>query len=160
MIYKNYNQKIKENINIEIEEFETYRNLDGDAFDFGNGLIKNDMSFGSEDVYYKITINSLKELLYELENKHIKQKNKKPRVNRYKRKKITKYKLEKLYKKSWMQVYYSEKKQRYIKCYISNRKKYAKYCTNRKIRNGNSNNFKMLKSCSYRRVYDYWWNVY
>lgn len=56
-------------------------------------------------------------------------------------------------------AYYDENKNRYIKCCARNTPGYAKYLrkiSNRRVRKSDI----PLKGCSYKRLYDYWWELY
>lgn len=55
----------------QLKEIEAYRELDGEDFDFGTGLIKNEMRQGSEDAYYEIDLQNLKDtiIFWEFNNK-------------------------------------------------------------------------------------------
>lgn len=46
-------------------EIQAYRNLDGEPFDFGTGLLVNDGEFrlGSEDAYYEMDIQCLEDII-------------------------------------------------------------------------------------------------
>jgi len=61
-----YNEKelvTKEDYILKLAEIKAYRELDGQDFDFGTGIIINDMSFGSEDAYYEMDLQSLEEAI-------------------------------------------------------------------------------------------------
>lgn len=64
-------------------EIEAYQNIDGEDFDFGNGLITNEMSYGSEDAYYEMDIQTLEDIIeyWESDNSVIKTR-KKPKTHR------------------------------------------------------------------------------
>jgi hypothetical protein len=137
------------------QEIEVYRKLAGVPFDFGTGLITDD-STQSEDVYWKMEQENIKNQIWDLFN----QKNRKTKYkykNKYIRKQIGKNKLKRLSKVSWWFAYYDKDKGRHIRCYESGRKKYAKWCSDRAVRN--RNDFP-LKGGGYRKVYDYWWVVF
>jgi len=159
MFYATGEEKTKEDYEILQQEIEAYRTLDGLSFKFGNELIINDGEFGygSEDGYLGIVAQDLRELLEYWDDDRtvnkIKNKRNKPRLNKYERKKLTQQKYKNLSKLRWWTVYYNENEDRYIKIYYSGARKYAKYCSNRKVRN--SNNFS-LKGGGYRKVFDYW----
>src|SRR5574344_1073491 len=142
MFYAIGEEKTKEDYEILQQEIEAYRILDGLSFQFGNELIINDNEFGygSEDGYLGMVAQDLHNVLeyWHEDNsiKKIKNKNKK-RLNKYERKKIDQQRLKRLSKLSWYTAYYYEDENRYIKIYYSRRRKYAKYCSNRKVRNTN-----------------------
>jgi hypothetical protein len=93
------------------------------------------------------------DLLYECENKS---KKKKGKLNQYYKKQLTKRRNKKLCV-FWWAVSYDKETDRYKRYYYSGRKKYAKYCTNRKVRK--TNDFP-LKDAGYRKCFDYWWTVF
>lgn len=72
----------------------------------------------------------------------------------YNRKKINKQKLKKSAYKGRAPIYYDENKNRYVKCNLSERKKFIKKASSKKIRTDFSF---PLKGNGYRKVYDYWW---
>jgi hypothetical protein len=74
-----------------------------------------------------------------------------------KEKKITNQKLKKISDFAYT-CYYSEDLQRYKKYYLSGRRKYAKYCSKKKIRNAKNDAF-ALKGNNHRKLYDYWWEI-
>jgi hypothetical protein len=161
MFYATGEEKTKKDYEILQQEIEAYRTLDGQSFKFGNELIVNDdeYGYGSEDGYLGIDAQNLREKLdYWHEDKIIKKvkNNNKQRLNKYERKKIDQQRLKRL-SNHWWTVYYKEDENRYIKIYYSGRRKYAKYCSNRKVRN--SNDFP-LRGNGYRKVFDYWWTIF
>lgn len=162
MFYATGEEKTREDYEILQQEIEAYRALDGLSFKFGDELIVNDgeYGYGSEDDYLKIDAQNINEKLnYWHEDNPIQKvkNNNKQRLNKYERKKIDQQKLKRLSKLSWYTVYYKEDENRYIKIYYSGARKYAKYCSNRKVRN--SNNFP-LRGGGYRKVFDYWWCIF
>lgn len=161
--------KRKFNINNEIEYYElllqevqAYRRLQSEPFDFGTGIIHIDGIYGSEDAYYEMEEQEIEDILDELKwekrfnYKYIKGSNRRStRPNRYKRKRITQQKYKKLNYKCGF-AYFNEDKDRYIRYYYSNRRKYAHKWFVKKLRKNNE--FK-LKGNNYRKVYDYWWEI-
>lgn len=141
----------------QLNEIEAYRSLEGQPFDFGTGLIQNDLSYGTEEVYWEMDVQDLEESILWWDYSRPKNYKKKPKRRKYKTKDIDKSKIEKLSKQAWYIAYYYEKENRYIRCYYSGRKRYAKWCSDRAVRN--SNDFP-LKGGGYRKVYDYWWTVF
>jgi len=162
MFYAIGEEKTKEDYEILQQEIEAYRTLDGLSFQFGNELIINngEFGYGSEDGYLGMDAQNLCELLeyWDEDNPVKKKKNKNnKRLNKYERKKLTQQKYKKLSQlKRWWTVYYNEDEDRYIKIYYSGRRKYAKYYSNKKVRN--TNDFP-LRGNGYRKVFDYWWCV-
>ena len=152
-------------IQLTLIELNAYRTLNGQSFDFGNGLIINDSKI-SEDVYWKIEQYDLEELIsgyFLLMNEEdytyrdLKKKKYKCRLNKYERKQIDNKKLNKLYEIGKYSCGVSEYKGHLARWYMSGRKKYAKKYSNSKVRK--FKDFK-LKCAGYRRVFNYWINVY
>jgi hypothetical protein len=139
-------------------ELEAYRNLNGQPFDFGAGLITDD-SKESEDVYWKIQQWDIEHALDHLDcleyKRDIRKQKRKRRKTRSKD--IDNRKLKKLASISWFPVYYDEDKNKYVHCYVSRRRGYAKWLTNKVMRN--TNDFK-LKGNGYRRLVGYWYILF
>ena len=155
IIIKHINkQQQLEELYIDWNELEAYRNLNGQSFNFGTGLITCDSS-KSEDVYYKMEQWDIENDIDYLENNHQNKTNQKikNRLNKYGWKQIDKIKLKKLSKISWWNCYFNEEENRYIRCYLSGRKGYAKWYSKRIVRRRNDFS---LKGSGYRKVYDYW----
>lgn len=154
-------EMLKKELELDLIELEAYRNLDNEVFDFGEGEIRNDGEFGlgSEDVYYKIQISNIENILMDLKEDCPYRKNNKnkKRINKYYRKRIDKKKLEKLDKYSWWAVYFDDKKGFYKRYYLSGRKKFIRKCSNKKVRK--SVGFS-LKGAGYRKCYDFWWELF
>lgn len=136
-------------------DIEAYRYLEGQPFNFGDGLIINESKV-SEDVYHKMELYRLKDLL-SYNNNDLKQ-HRKTRLNRYERKKITQKRLKKVADLYGYFIRFDEKKQIYTRRYISGVRGYAKWCSRRKIRN--RYDFATYKSNSYRRLFDYWYTIF
>jgi len=129
-------------------------------------------SHSSEDSYYEMEEQNIEDYLEELLhtkeiminniNNNINDYDRntlKKRPNRYLRKKIILQKYKKLSKnlyKSWYAIYYNEDKQRYIRIYNSKCRQYAHKQSEKKIRK--SNDFK-LNGSSFKKVYDFWWEI-
>ncbi len=137
-------------------ELEAYRQMQGESFDFGTGLILNEGK-GSEDVYWKIEQHMIDDALNYLENREFKMSKRKLKTkpNKYFRRDIKNNKLKKLSKYVYT-IYYNEDCQRYIQFYLSGVKSYAKWCTNRKVRNS----YEVSNHGNYRKAFDYWWTVF
>jgi hypothetical protein len=157
--------KIITDIQLTLIELNAYRILNGQSFDFGNGLIINDSKI-SEDVYWKMEQYDLEELIsgyFLLMNEEdyidrdLKKKKYKYRLNKYERKQIDNKKLNKLYEIGKYSCGISEYKGYLARWYMSGRKKYVKKYSNSKVRK--FKDFK-LKCAGYRRVFNYWNNVY
>lgn len=141
MFYATGNEKTKEDFEVLLQELTAYLEL-------GNG---------HEDAYLKNDIKIIESILRNWQRKYISGQCRTHKLNRYERKKITQQRYKRLHKLRWWTVYYKEEENRYIKIFYSGRRKYAKYCSNRKVRN--SNEFS-LRGGGYRRVYDFWWTVF
>lgn len=143
---------------LDLEEIKAYRSLEGESFDFGTGLIENELSYGTEEAIWEMEQQDLEETIkwWNGNKEHTKRK-RKYKLNHYFKKQIDSIKLKQLSKVSWFPVYYSDSKKRYIRCYLSGRRRYAKWCSNRAVRNRNDFS---LKCAGYRKVYDYWWCVF
>ena len=160
-----------EELKLDLIEVRAYRDLQGEPFDFGTGLITNDSKV-SEDVYYKREerelLNAISEIKEEkknenfnLENGKISGINKEKERNRRYLDKKAKIKLERL---SDQGVYMVYKKKNHdtgntfvTRFYLSGLKKEAKKQTNKRIRK--SVQFP-LNGGGYRKVFDYWWTVF
>ena len=70
---------------------------------------------------------------------------------------ISKKKLLKLAQTSSWNIYYNEKENRYIRCYYSGRKGFAKWCSDKAVRN---NDDFSLKGAGYRKVFNFWYTVF
>jgi len=157
-----YNEDIietKQDAINQLKEIEAYRNLEGLSFDFGNGLIQNDLSYGTEEAYWEMDIQDLEDLIeyWDYDIKSQSKKKHRQRLNKHIRKMIGKRKLIKLSKTSSWTVYYNEEENRYIRCYYSGRKGFAKWCSKRAVRNRNDFS---LKGAGYRKCFDYWDTVF
>jgi len=155
-IYQN-NIKTKQDAINQLKEIEAYRSLEGSPFNFGNGLINNELSYGTEEAYWKYDSRTLEDLIEYWDWNKYKRKVKNNRLNHYARKIINKRKLIKLSKTSSWNIYYDEKENRYIRCYYSGRKGYAKWRSKRVVRK--RNDFP-LKGSGYRKCFDYWYTVF
>jgi len=154
----------------DLEEVRAYRDLQSEHFDFGKGLITNDCE-ESEDAYYEMREQDLELLLGDylkpwygdLEPQHENLRvSRKVRDNKYIRKGIRKKILRDLQSKNVYQVYEKEDKEtgnRYLKMvYYCGRRKLAKKMTNKIIRQ--SKQSINLQNGEYRKVYNYFWEVY
>lgn len=150
-----------------IDEIIAYRELENETFDFGEGKMKMEGLLGSEDAYYEMCIPNEScyinydkfEFNYNTDQYeyiyHEPKSKKKIRLTQYYKKQIDQNKMNKLRKYGWWIV--SDKGLYKKRCYYSERKFIAKRITNKKIRKykgeiGNGN--------CYRKIYDYWWNVF
>lgn len=150
----------------DLVEVKAYRDLQSEPFDFGTGLITNDCK-QSEDAYYEMIEQDLECWLENyleptLEPSLGMEKDLKIRDNRYARKCIEKKILKDLQSKNVYQIYEKtdeETGNKYLKIsYCSRRKRNAKKMTNRKLRQ--SRQAVSLRNGEYRKVFDYWWEVF
>jgi len=156
-IYNQDNIKTKQDAINQLREIEAYRSLEGLPFDFGNGLIKNDLSYGTEEAYWEMDIQDLEDLIEYWDWNKQEHKIKNIRLNHYARKIITKNKLKKVYDTGSYFISFEESTNRYKRFYLSGVKGYAKWCSKRAVRN--SIDFP-LKGTGYRKVYNYWYTVF
>lgn len=168
MVYSS-DLQTKEDCQILLQEIKAYRELESQEINFNGIVLKNtnEYSLGSEDAYYEMDIQSLEEALEHWDyNNKPKKHNKKPktRLNKYSRKQITKDKLLKLHKygKWWTTHKQTNDEDKFyiIRCYIGNHKNsrttYHKKKANKKVRKYKG----MLKRNNYRKLYDYWWEIF
>lgn len=162
-IYNGQELKTKEDYINQLEEIEAYRSLDGEDFDFGTGLIINEMSLGSEDAYYEMDIWALEDVIeywdYPI---HTKRKKRKKRENKYARNRKYKDKLWKDVEKDWTHVWMNGKwyqegthPKRY---YRGKRSTYLKKQSNKKIRQYKGDF--APKGDGFHKVFDFWWELY
>ncbi len=144
-----------------LDEIRAYRNLESATFNFGEGNMSIDGWYGSEDAYYEMCLpeecgwewDDLPICPNEELSKH------KYKMNRYAKKRITNHKLKYLMKygswytvgehKGFLQRYYPSKRGRAKKL-----KKYSNRIVRRRWNLGISD-----RSC-YKKVFDYWWELY
>jgi hypothetical protein len=160
MLYNSIKQ-LKLELELDLLEIEAYRALESETFDFGEGEMRNDGEYnlGSEDAYYEMEIQNIKDALLDLEYEHPNKQETKNnnRLNRYHRKKVGKRKLKKLTNYNWWSAYYDEDAGYYKRCYLSGRKGFAKRCSNKKVRK----ELKFpLRGSGYKKCFDYWWTVF
>lgn len=161
MYYTTGKEKTKEDYEILLQEIKAYRSLDGQDFQFSNELVINDGEFhyGSEDGYLGIEQQYLEEIIHWWDwcREPYKYKVLKYKLNRYYKKQLEQKKLKKLSKIAWPMAYFNEDKLRYVRCYLSGSKGYAKWCSKRKVRN--VNDFPLVGN-GYRKVFDYWNTIF
>lgn len=142
-----------------VEEIRAYRELESETFNFGEGDMKIQGWYGSEDAYYEMCLpeecgyNSYMEEYYQSPKVKLK-KGKKHKLNYYARKQIGRKKLDKLYDEAgWWTV--CDKGTHKVRCYIGSSKHHKKY-SNKKVRQYKGY---IGSGSSYRKLYDYWWEV-
>lgn len=163
------NNEEEEEYILDIKELIAYRTLEGQDFDFGNGLIKNDLTFGTEEAYWQMEQQDLESIICDDDGDKDgyvskfdwlrKPKLKIPKLYPYYRKKITRHKLIKLKDIArWIYVSYDEYKKYYSRRHGGQKvKRDLKQISRRKVRN--RKDF-LLRGNGYKRVYDYWWELW
>lgn len=160
MIPINKQQQLQE-LYTDWNELEAYRNLNGQSFDFGTGLIILDDS-KSEDVYWKLEQYAIDNCIDDLENNFIfkyKRKYFKNKENYYLNKVYDKEKLQHLKDTTWWAVWfknkYDETKPQYLvrAWFATNTRRFYKKYSNHQVRK--HNDFKMCGN-GYRKVFDLW----
>lgn len=169
----NKNLKCKEELMLDLEEVIAYRELEHAEFIFGNETISNTNKYklGSEDAYYEMYIESLEEILYDLENNYTFNSQKRNhKINHYQKKMYwRKNKLVEQIKISmpWWSYYkkVNENGNSYYKrCYQSTIESKKLYC--RLVRRALNSNIDEdydvcnLKGRSWRKIYDYLWDLW
>lgn len=141
-----------------IDEIRAYRDLESEVFDFGEGEMRIEGWYGSEDAYYEMCLpeeSGWDEYYYEHFYHKYKPKPKlKYKASRYCKKQKYKQRLEKLCHIRWWAVTDMNTHKR--RCYMSGRRKYARKQSNKKVRNYKSG---ISNGGNYRKVYDFWWEV-
>jgi len=141
-----------------IDEVRAYKELEGEVFDFGEGKMKMEWWYGSEDAYYEMCLPEKSGYdVYNCEYSYHKPKQKqkyKKRLNQYEKKGIDKIKLDQLSNTVWWAV--QDNGEYKNRNYLSNKRKVAKKTTNKKIRQYKG---KINNGGSYKKIYDYWWSV-
>ncbi|MET3505504.1 hypothetical protein [Halalkalibacter oceani] len=157
MTYNNKELITKQDYIDQLNDLLAYAELEGEDFDFGTGLIVNEMSMGSEDAYYKMYIQALMEKMefLHIDNSKSKRKKKK-RLHKRDYKKKEKERLKKLSEISWMNVNNREGwKQR---SYRGKRSRHFKKQSHRKIRRYKGDI--SLKGNMTNKIFDFWWKLY
>ncbi len=142
----------------QLKEIEAYRELDGQDFDFGNGLIINKMSLGSEDAYYEMDIQVLEDKIanWEYKNRHNKPRNNsKYKLHRRVYEQKEKKRLEFLSKVSRMNV--MERSGCLQRCYRGKRSAHLKKKSNRRIRYYKGDISSKGRMC--HKLFDFWWEL-
>lgn len=155
--YKNDEFTSKQDYIDLLKEIEAYRALDGLDFDFGTGLIVNEMSYGSEDAYYEMDIQDLEEIIEYWDDYNIPVKKKrKKRTHKYHLKQKEKEKINRLSGNSWSTV--RERDGWKQRCYRGGRSAFLKKQSNKKVRRY----IRGLpsKGNTHKRIYDFWWLLY
>lgn len=78
----------------------------------------------------------------------------------HRRKTKEKHKLKRLYDQTqssyWSGAYYSEDKKRYIRCYAPRIGKFYRRISNKRVRRTKY----LVNGNTYKRYFDYWWELY
>lgn len=157
-IFQSDEAKTKDDYVQLLNEIIAYRELDGEDFDFGTGLIKNDMSLGSEDAYYEMDMCTLENIIinwdFNQEAKHRKKHEQKPHKRHYQKRE--KDRVSRLSKISWIKVIEREGWQQ--RCYRGKRSRYLKRQSNKKIRRYKGK--LPPKGSTHYKIFDFWWEMY
>ncbi len=142
-----------------LEEVLAYRELENEYFDFGEGDMKMTGVYGSEDAYYEMDIENY---IDQVESRAVEYKPKtkiRKRTHPYYRKKIDQRKMRKLRDEIWWGVRkkVSDNGDVYYKRdYVSSRRKWIRKRANKKVRKTNN----VGNHGNYRRVYEFWWDIW
>jgi len=156
-------KKSLEELQLDLIEVQAYRNLQDDEFiedcfmdyDMWDYILNkcNQVHMGSEDEYFSIVEQSLKEAIkyYDENNNNPIKKNNKPRLNQYERKLYGNNKIKKArenwdYNRKWWKIYNGGKTVKFYKQYA-----------NQKVRTTDKK-FKLVGR-NYRKIFDYWWTI-
>lgn len=145
------------------EEIEAYRDLESATFDFGEGNMKIEGWYGSEDAYYEMDIqnhyeNQLDDYISNnfTSEEDINFNRLSWRNNQHYKMMIDKSKLDRLYDiGSWWTV--ADRGKYKIRHYVSARAKHYKKISNKSIRKYKG---VIPKGNQYRKLYEYWWNIW
>jgi hypothetical protein len=154
-IYNTKELKTKQDYIDVLNEINSYRELDGQDFDFGTGLLINEMSYGSEDAYYEMDIQTLEDIIdyWDFDNEISKFFTLRP--HKYSRKRSYKLKYKRLSENDWFPVW---DKGSYLKRYYRGRRSsFLKKASSKKIRQC-TDDFQ-FKGNKHKRVFDFWWEL-
>lgn len=142
-----------------IDEIRAFRELEGESFDFGEGLMDMKNAKYSEDAYYEMCLpeeSGYDEYDYEYNYKTYEPESKqKYGLNRYYKKQIDKHRLDKLVNYGWWIV--STRKSYKRRIYFSGRKGTIKHISNKKVRKYKGD---IADGAGYRKIYDYWYELF
>lgn len=138
-----------------LEEVIAYRKLQGETFDFGEGPMKMEGLYGSEDIYYKMFIEKHFKNKKENKEKEMEKNIEKGRLNRYKRKMVDKKKIEKLRRDGIVNAVSNRKP--YLRIYKGERSSFLKREANKKVRNYIKN---ISDGGDYKKIYQLEYNLY
>lgn len=169
MFYQSSNAlRTKQDYEMLLQELKSYQQLSQDR-DLYNYYFEINVDLDKlilENTYYESDIQEIKDILEHWNYNNLSQKHNKykTKLNRYTKKQITKNKLLKLHKYGlWWTTYkqIDENGKSYIiRCYIGNNKNsrttYHKKQANKKVRKYKGK----LKRKNYKKVYDYWCEIF
>jgi hypothetical protein len=148
-----------------LEEIEAYRKLESEKFDFGEGEIRIEGIYGSEDAYYELSLQEMCDDNNDDNNYNdiIENKRKihKIKTNKYERKLNEKLKLEKLYNEInhnynyFINIVHTKEGKSYYKRYYlsyNGLTKFFKHMSNKKVRKCRCLSG---KGSNYKKVFDY-----
>lgn len=140
-----------------LNEVEAYRSLSSESFDFGTGLIINEMSYGSEDAYYEIDIQNLKNTIEFWDYLICKKYNKnKMRMNKHARKRKQIEKMKRLSEdNNWYPVYHNGV---YLERYYRGGRSAHLKRQSSKIMRQYKGDF-CPKGSKFKLVFDFWWEL-
>ena len=147
-----------------------FRELEGESFDFGEGSMSIDGWYGSEDAYYEMRIQfeegfeddeAYRQSLHLLDLLDCSKSKRKPKLNRHTKKKITQYKLKRLHRLLCWNVVSGVIEDGSViflkRYYRGKRSRYLKQQSNKKVRHYKGS---IKNGGHYRRIFDYWWELY
>lgn len=155
-LYDSRELKTKQDFIDQLEEIQAYAELDGQDFDFGSGLIINEMSLGSEDAYYEMDIDNLVDTIEYWEyNRHIIKKEVKVKPNRRYYKQVEKDRIRQLSDITWMCVLDNDDWLQRV--YRGRRSSQLKKISNKKIRRYKGDI--SIKGNMCHKIFDFWWTL-
>lgn len=152
-----------EELLVDLKEIQAYIDLEGEPFDFGDGLIEDD-SNQSESRYYKMEKQQILQMLSQLSEEKFcsytkiirAHENLPPRTQTsYDRKREDKKRMKYMTEERGNEYTGDTYIKRY---YLSKRRKIAKKLTNKKVRKHSL--MTAFKGGEYRRIFEYNWIVY
>ena len=153
-------EKTEEDYEMLLQEVKAYRQLYGQTFGFCEELDIENVS-NPEYELLKRDEEILEEMLknWDSSKSLVKKQNKyqKTKKLKHQNKTLEQAKLKKIANMAWWPVYYNEESERYIRCYYSRKRKYAKICSNKIVRKAQEFS---LKGAGYRKLFDYWWEIF
>lgn len=139
-------------------EIESYRELEGEVFDFGTGQMRMEGLLGSEDAYYEMDLQEHSEIRKQSEFDTLQDTAKEPahKENKmWQRKAIDQEKMRKLQERTWEFVW--DRGSHLQRSYYSRRRKVLLRVSNKKVRKYRGD---LVNGSHYKRVYDLYWNLF